>query len=86
MARTHSLFMAGLLAPLAISACVYVDEGSAPVREVVVEREVLVDLCFCWHLWLLDDPGLPELLNFITLLRYLPILDCYNVLANQFPF
>ena len=42
MTRINSLFMAGLLAPLAISACVYVDEGSAPVREVVVEREVLV--------------------------------------------
>lgn len=42
MARTHSLIMAGLLAPLALSACIYVDEGSAPVREVVVEREVIV--------------------------------------------
>ena len=42
MTRINSLIMAGLLAPLAISACVYVDEGSAPVREVVVEREVLV--------------------------------------------
>ena len=43
MTHRLSFLVAGLAAPFVLSACIYVDEGSEPVRKVVVEREVIVE-------------------------------------------
>jgi acid phosphatase len=43
MTSRLSLLLLGLVGPACLSACIIVDEADAPVREIVVEREVIVE-------------------------------------------